>query len=427
MPALLRKKKKKESWFKFLFAIVHLWLGLASSLVLFIVCLTGTILVFEEPIKHAINAEVRKVEPGPQRKSADELLALYKDQFDLAPGTITVPDAADEAVHFFAFDRQTGQRISVYADPYSGEFLGNENEAAMAFFSTMLRLHRWLLVQGPGKTIVGISTIIFLFMLLSGIILWWPGGKRDLKNGLSVKWKGNAFRINYDLHNVLGFYAMIGLFFIAATGLFFAYPAVRDGLRLALGGEIEQTQRSEGDRQVGANRQPHENKRSENNRRSQDKKSSKKETPANILEQGLAEVRKQLPYSSDIRISLPGRRSNGYRFQKYNTSNLLGARLPEYVEIDLEGNVTGTYYYNDLPADRKVTSIIKPLHTGEIMGWPSMILYFILCIIGISLPVTGFIIWLKRDAKKKKNQERKIHMTKIQMEQKPLHAEASVS
>ena len=124
MPSLLRKKKKKESWFKYIFSVAHLWLGLASSLVLFVVCLTGTILVFEEPIKHAINAEVRYVEPGPDRKSTDELLALYKNRYDLAPGTITVPEAADEAVHFFAFDRQSGERISVYANPYTGEFIG---------------------------------------------------------------------------------------------------------------------------------------------------------------------------------------------------------------------------------------------------------------------------------------------------------------
>ena len=400
MPALIRKKKRKESWFKYAFALSHLWLGLLSSIVLFVVCLTGTILVFEEPIKRALNSDVMRVEPGNKRIPLDKLLARYQETHTLAPGSITIPQAKDEAIHFFAFDRSSGERISVYANPYTGEFQGYENEAAMEFFSTMLQMHRWLLVRDIGKAIVGASTVIFLFMLLSGIVLWWPSRSKKMKRVLTINWRGNFYKVNYDLHNVLGFYSMIGLFFIASTGLYFSYPVVRDGLKTALGAEteIDRPTQSQGNKDQRKKEKP-----------STGRMKGKKRTMNNpqLLENGLSAVQQALPYSSDIRISFPGRRSTNYTFTKHNTSNMLGARLPESVEINNEGEVVGITPYSDLSPDRKVTSIIKPLHTGEIMGWPSMILYFILCLVGTSLPVTGFIIWLKRDAKKKKNARRK--------------------
>ncbi len=92
-------------------------------------------------------------------------------------------------------------------------------------------------------------------------------------------------------------------------------------------------------------------------------------------------------------------RSNGYKFQKYNRDNTLGAYLPEYIELNRRGKQINTQAYADLAMDQKVTSIMRPMHTGEIAGWPSMILYFILCVIGTSLPITGFVVWYKREAK----------------------------
>ena len=49
------------------------------------------------------------------------------------------------------------------------------------FFFTMFRMHRWLLFDSAiGRPIVGIATIIFLFLSISGVVLWFP--KKKIRN-----------------------------------------------------------------------------------------------------------------------------------------------------------------------------------------------------------------------------------------------------
>src|SRR5690606_14581657 len=99
---------------------------------------------------------------------------------------------------------------SFYVDPYTGLVLGGREGPATEFFGTVMKVHRWLLIEGDvGKIIVGTSTIIFIFMLLSGIVLWWPIKLKNWKQGFKVKMNGKWKRTNHDLHNTLGFYSFI--------------------------------------------------------------------------------------------------------------------------------------------------------------------------------------------------------------------------
>ena len=68
-------------------------------------------------------------------------------------------------------------RTSVYVDQYTGEIKGQYERAP--FFTVMFRMHRWLLdSMKPGETvfwgkvIVGTSTLMFVLVLVSGIIIW---------------------------------------------------------------------------------------------------------------------------------------------------------------------------------------------------------------------------------------------------------------
>jgi uncharacterized iron-regulated membrane protein len=68
-----------------------------------------------------------------------------------------------------------------------------------------------------GATIIGIAGIMLLAMSLSGVVLWWPG-RKNLSCGLTIKWGGSRYKINYDLHRVLGVCAMVFLSVTAFTG-----------------------------------------------------------------------------------------------------------------------------------------------------------------------------------------------------------------
>jgi len=87
-----------------------------------------------------------------------------------------------------------------------------------------------------GKLITGISTLVFLFILSTGIILWWPKTKAKLKQHLTIKWSGWK-RINHDLHIVIGFYCAIFLFAFAFTGLAWSFEWFNNGIYWVTGTE----------------------------------------------------------------------------------------------------------------------------------------------------------------------------------------------
>lgn len=73
--------KKETTWAKVrkFLTDVHLWLGLGSGLIVFIVCLTGTIYVFNTEIREAATPELFKIsKPGTATKTPEELIAIVE-------------------------------------------------------------------------------------------------------------------------------------------------------------------------------------------------------------------------------------------------------------------------------------------------------------------------------------------------------------
>lgn len=85
-----------------------------------------------------------------------------------------------------------------------------------------------------------------------------------------------------------------------------------------------------------------------------------------------------------------------YIIRKINTHNFLGSKVNDRVEFDRKGELRSLERFKDKPLHRQFIEISLPLHTGEIIGLPGSILYFLICLIGCSLPITGFILWWKK-------------------------------
>ena len=79
-----------------------------------------------------------------------------------------------------------------------------------------------------GEWIVGLITALTLFMAIAGLVLWWP------RKIFSVKTSASGRRINFDLHNVFGFYASAVFLFIALTGMMISFEAWTDPLFMRL-------------------------------------------------------------------------------------------------------------------------------------------------------------------------------------------------
>lgn len=391
---VLRKKRKKETWFTYITGLLHLWLGLLSSIVVFTVCLTGSIYVFKNQINDFYNRDKVFVDAP---KNTTPSVASIEDFFDKENCTITaivIPENTNRSYSISFTENGSSFVKTQYFNPYTLELLGYGSTTLDRFFQVVLDIHKTLLIPTIGKQVVGISSLIFCFLLLSGIVLWFPRKLRDVKNGLTIKWKAKFYRINYDFHKTLGFYSFLGLLFIALTGVYITYPWMKNAFIVSLGGNPVLTANAseETSSEISA-------EFSEMLKQMLDQESDKKNLQ-NVQPISLDSIFKlanaTLPYNATTSIIAPTQKEATFKVTKINTQNWLGAMLPDELSFDKKGNLKVTKKFADKPLHKQFIEISKPLHTGEILGLKSVLLYFIVVLIGTSLPVTGFIIWWKK-------------------------------
>ena len=372
------KKKKKYTFRKFL-NDVHLWLGLASGIILFLVCLSGTILAFEHEIKDAFASEL-VVEPKGEKLSITSLTEKVTAANKGVLTSINIPASADEPYIFSIKENPKERRgTNLMVNPYTAETLVPEANPADAFCFFFFKMHRWLLLDSAiGRPIVGVATIIFLILAVTGLVLWFPKKVKwkNVKSGFKIKTKANWKRVNHDLHNTLGFYSLIFVVIMGITGLCWSFEGYREGLSKVIGAEIF-------------------------NRSSPEYQIDMSDEKVATLPEVLSTVNTELDYSGEVSVSLPGGRSPYYSLRKYNTANFSPVTY-DVVYLSKAGAVLDVEKFSDKPLGMQIASLIKPLHTGEIYGYFSKIIYFITCLIATSLPVTGTLIWLNKMKKKKK-------------------------
>ncbi len=374
--------------------IIHLWLGLLSSIIVFVVCLTGCLYAFKNQITDFSNRDkVYITSSSKQVKSTDQIQAeLLNDGKELT--SLLMPDDAGRSYVVGYREKQLDK--ATYYNQYTGEILGQADVGSSRFFEIVLDIHRNLMMGNVGRQILGAGILMFCVLLISGLILWLPKKLKFLKQGLTVMFKAKFQRLNYDLHNTLGFYTFMMLFFIAVTGLYVTYPWVKNGLIVSLGGSsIDNISKDKdsADNAFGG--------LLEDMLQKQDEKKNLKNSESASIDKILKLADQHLPYTATTSIELPNKENPRYVVIKTNRQNFLEMMLPDEVTFDKTGVFKTKELFSDKPLNKQFTALAKPLHTGEIMGLPSIILYFIVSLIGCSLPITGFLIWWHRFRKMK--------------------------
>ncbi|WP_421823875.1 PepSY-associated TM helix domain-containing protein [Flagellimonas oceanensis] len=378
--------KKKKYGVRDFINDVHLWLGLVSGIILFLVCLSGTILTFEEEIEGWFKEDM-KVEVTGAKKS---LATLVNDPNIQSKGTLTgltVPTDETSPYEFSIKEDPKQRRGTTYeVNPYTGDVLAPQKTSVDDFMFSMFKLHRWLLMDIKwGRPIVGIATIIFLILAISGIVLWFPKKVKwkTVKAGFKIKTNANWKRINHDLHNTLGFYACILILIMGITGLCWSFEGYRDGLSAIMGTRVF------GNRGGG----PEVDLESLDNGKSIN------------LEEAIALANKELDYDGTLSISLPSEENPAYSFRKI-ADDSWSTVAQDRLQLHVSGQVISKEIYADKPLNVKIASAIKPIHTGTIYGTFSKWIYFLACLIATSLPITGTIIYINKLKKKSKRRKK---------------------
>ncbi|MCH4551177.1 PepSY-associated TM helix domain-containing protein [Aestuariibaculum lutulentum] len=375
--------KKGTYSFRKLINDIHLWLGIASGIVIFFVCFSGTILAFEHEIKDAFSSSI-KVQPKGDRVSVEELISsLRTSNLGFVTG-LTIPSDSDEPYEFSVKkDLKERRGSTVLVNPYTSEIHKVEKSGADNFLMVMFKLHRWLLLDiNVGRPIVGIATIIFLILSVSGLVLWFPKKIKWklIKQGFKIKTDANWKRINHDLHNTLGFYSCIFILIMAITGLCWSFEGYREGLGNLIGAKIF-------------------------DRGGIDYKAENNEGIVLTIDEAIANANTILNYDGELSVGFPDKRNYYYRFSKVADANWSPV-VSDKLYLDVSGNVLKVERFDEKPLNTQIASLIRPIHTGEIYGTFSKIIYFLACLIGTSLPVTGTIIWINKLKKKNKRKQK---------------------
>ncbi len=376
---------KRKNTFKALINKVHLWLGLGSGILIFIICLSGTILAFEDEITRLLQPEKFYVAEGESTLGEEQLIEILQSEEGGEVAYVIVPDKADEA-YIFSLKTKPEQRHGTryYMNPYSGEILGNASSGVKEFFGFFFRLHRWLLLDSSiGRPIVGVATLIFLVMILSGIYMWWPVKLKFLKNGFKLKTSGPWIKVNYDLHNVLGFYASVLLLVLALTGLNWSFEWYRNGASALLGAEVFA--------------------RGNNVEYNEDGSKDIFTTPLSITElRAMAD--EKFSYDGFHRINFGKGNSPVTEVRKYK-SGFFAFAAPDKVWVNRNtGDILAIDDFSEKPVGAQIAGTIHDIHLANVYGGFSKLLFFIAALIGTSLPITGTLIWYN---KRKLNQQKR--------------------
>ena len=134
-----------------------------------------------------------------------------------------------------------GRAGTVFVDAYDGRILGEGSKRARAFFQTVVAWHRWLGADGEsravGKAITGASNLAFLFLVLSGAVLWWPRERswRAVRAVALFRGGPSGRARDFNWHNVTGLWMWVPLLLIVVSGAVISYPWAGDLLYRALG------------------------------------------------------------------------------------------------------------------------------------------------------------------------------------------------
>ncbi len=382
---LTKPTNKKTRTFKYWIGRIHLWLGLISGLFVLFLGITGCILAFEREIEDAVQTyrftvvqDKPLLPPTKLKAIADKVLPNKKaHSVNYQPGrTAQVVYYHDAPAYYFI----------VFVNQYTGEILKVKNMND-DFFRIIIMGHYYLwLPPEIGQPILTTATMIFVFLLISGLILWWPKSKAARQQRFSVRLKSKWRRLNYDLHNVLGFYMTFIIIFIALSGMIMGFQWFSKSVYWLSSG--------------GKSMKEYEETFSDTTRISE---LTVNAAAADVLWSQFVKAEPTFKGSYDVHI--PENEKSTVEIAKNPDPSTYWRTDYRYFDQhtlkEIEVKHMFGKFSNTSTAD-KILRMNYDVHVGAIAGIPGKLLAFIASLIAASMPVTGIIIWWGRKKKQQK-------------------------
>ncbi len=372
---------------------LHLWIGLITGIIVFIISITGSIYVFRDEIfdwahKDVLYNNVTEKKPtlplsvlwNAAQKSVGDSVKIGGAISYSEPNRNWEFSADKYNEDAFTHFGITEYHYAIYVNPYTAEVVAIENHK-YEFFHIIFAIHWSLLINDKyGQPIVGVSILLFVVSLITGFILWFPKKLKLLKERLTVKWKARWRRVNYDLHRSLGFYVFPFALIIAITGLVWSFEFVKIIVYVLASQSITPPNHPE----------------------------PKSTYPINLSHNYQDTVRdniqnnvvKNYAYAHSFGIFLPEKEDTlGTILAYIRPNNMVYHNSIRQKYDQYSGKLLYTQTPKDLNNGEKLIYMNYDIHVGQILGFGGKILAFIASLICASLPITGILLWYGRKYK----------------------------
>lgn len=364
-------------------AKIHRWVGIFVGLNAALLCLTGAILVYGEDIDTYLNPHLRSaVASGPMISPAAAIDVYKRARPGVAVDRIYAPAPPLETYRLRTGPKS--EQLEAFVDPYKGVFLG-ERVREDVLVRKLANFHIALLGIPFGRTINGFTALAGLWLLTSGIFIWWPATKRQIKARISVKKNATPRRRAIDLHNVAGIYTAPILIAVFFTGFIWSFEELGDSMFGLIGSRPRFTPPP---------------------------KAAPTGAPYLSNEAILALSEKQAPTSHLVKFMTPTSKNKiAEVHREWADGDRYGNKLLTFVDAET-GKVIAQ---DDSRADNPMTSfyrLLRPFHRGLWAGNVSRALWAVAALAPITLLITGL---LKLRHRRRANRELALRRAVVQV------------
>ena len=361
---------------------LHLWLGFSSGLVVFIIALTGCLYAFKTEIEN-VTQPYRFVESRKEESlTPSRLKTIAEGQL---PGkkihAVLYEDNGRAAQVIFYNAEPDYYYYYIFINPYTGQVLKVKNMDEDVFqFILDGHFYLWL-PHHIGQPVAATATLIFVIMMLTGLILWWPKNKASSKQRFTIRWNARWRRKNFDLHSVVGFYVTWIAIILAVTGLVWGFQWFARTWYAVTGGKksMEYYEPMSDTTKVAADNKPSIDK---------------------VYEKMLTEY----PKATAIEVHIPTDDKTSIAANANPDPETYWKRDFRYFDQNTLEELSVDHIYgrfdNTSSAD-KLFRMNYDIHVGAILGLSGKILVFFASLFCASLPVTGFCLWWGRRHKRR--------------------------
>jgi uncharacterized iron-regulated membrane protein len=331
--------------------------ALIAGAFILILGITGAIMAFEPEVDRLLHHRLSYVKPQGSAMSLSEIGESVSREFGGEPVVAYFPSQSPNLASEVILPRGI-----VCVNQYTGEILGVRTRG-QTFLGFAHDLHVRLASGEAGRYIMRWSGVAALISLFSGLYLWWP------RKRLQVRGNWSTLAFWFGLHNCLGIVLLLPLFVLAATGTIIGFE---DQAAAVLS-------KFTGPAQLLANQSDLLRPRA-------------RDVRVISPDEAVRIARAQIPGASPYLVQLP-EYGGAYRINLDYPQDRIAGRNNFIVLDPYGGRVISVTRSTDLSHLQRIVAANQAIHRGLVFGMPTRI---VACLTSLMVPIqviSGLLLW----------------------------------